>query len=469
MENRDPIFVKISENLETEDILDDLKVTPVDIQVGDMLNIGGRSFTVRKIRKEDNKFAIKNSDLKKNIRTYEELVRTQIVSEYSIDDLCLVNNINGDVLIEITIPENTYQREKFNHLLHTNQRNFFVRLDGSMVNPKLKKKKVQFDETEIKLTPCMFAADSALVITEDGKKISITERNRNIESKIKRIITASSFTLYEREIISRLVGTTNLLILNKKVDKVTTALPRGAYYSFLFQAASEGLATPEVILDWFDKVDVRVKYLRLLIKKGIHRYHPGLPITQYSFMDTACEAMRQYFEKRLQDRKKTNLKELLDLVLETIIEQDSFARQVFDLGIEKPASFEDLANFTYAIGNLTNMEEKPNTPRTYKQIIGVYDVTETMMWTAAKKLRNKGLLSLRKQFNTKVPQNSIYDNLSLIGVMPIEHIIFDISPEFAEQFMGGFTRLYSIRKEALTEDFEKDIIDNSIGLPSDLL
>ncbi len=467
--NIDPIFVKISENTETNDILHDLKVTEVDIEVGDQLNIGGRLFKVNKVKKEDGKLAIKNSDLKKNIRAYNELQRTGIISEYHIDDLCLVNEKNGDVLIEITVPPNLYHRDSYNHVLHSNQRNFFVRLDGTMMNMKLVDKKVEFAEHEIKLTPCMFASDSALAITESGKKISITERNTNIDEKVKELYFAHTFTLYEREIVARLVGTVNLLLRTHQIDKVTTALPRGAYYSFLFQGAADGLISPELVLDWFDEVDYRVKYLRILIKKGIHQYHPDTPIEHYSLMDSACEAMRDYFEQRVKDQQRADIQELLNLVLDTIMEKDSFAHQVFtDSNIQKPDNFLDLCNFTYAIGNLTDMEIKEGEEPQPKQIIGVYDVTETMMWIAAKRIRNRGLLEHRGTFNAQVPQNSTYDHLSFISVMPIEHVIFDISPEFTEEYMGGFTRLYSVRQDALTEEFEDDIIGSSLGLPPDI-
>lgn len=466
MENIDPIFVKISENLDTVDIINDLKVTPVDIEIGDELNIGGRTFRVHKLKNEDGKLAIKNSDLKKNIRSYEELLRTGIIANYTIDDLCLVNPKNGDVLIEVTVPENTYQREDFNHVLHTNQRNFFVRLDGTMINNILREKKTDFKENEIKLTPCMFAADSALAITQSGKKVSITERNRSIDEKVTGLFVNNSFTLYEREIVARLVGTVNLLLLNNKIDKITTALPRGAYYSFLFQGSADGFVEPETVLEWFDHVDRRVKYLRLLIRKGIHRYHPDMQMDHYSFMDAACNEMRAYFEERVKDRKPAQLDELLEIVLAAIIEKDDFARQLYDGGIQKPTNFRDLANFTYAVGNLTDMKEGPENP-VPKQIIGVYDVTETMMWIAAKKIRNRGILEYQGKFNAKVPQNSTYDHLSFISIMPIEHVIFDISPEFAEKHMGGFTRLYSVREGSLTDDFEQDILDSSLGIIND--
>lgn len=461
----EPIFVKISENHETVNVLDDLLVRPVNINVGDELNIGGKTYIVNRIKDEKGNFAIKNSDLKKNIKTYEELLRTGIITDFFIDDLCLANKVNGDVLIEVSIPENPFAKEKINHITHSNQRSFFVRLDGSLQNPKLTDKKVQYRENEIKLTPCMFASDSALAITESGKRISITERNTSISERLMALYVMPHFTLYEREIVSRLVGTVNLLCINGKINKITTALPRGAYYSFLFQSAADGFATPDMVLDWFKKVDARVKFLRLLIKEGIHQYHPQIPIEQYSFMDSACDMMQAYF--RVQSKmgaQKIDIEELFTLVLNTIIARDPFANQIFAEGVEKPTNFQELANFTYAVGNLTDMANTKGKEKIFKQIIGVYDVSETLMWTVAKKIRNKGLLETRGQFNQNVPQNSTYDHLSYISVMPIEHVIFDISPEFAEKYMGGFTRLYSVRKNSLTEDLQDDIINTAMGL-----
>jgi hypothetical protein len=466
IQNINPAFVKISENLETDDILDDLQVTPFEIKVGDKLNIGGRVFSVNALLDEKGQYKTKEcTDLKNNIRGYQELIRTQIIPEtFKIDDLYLKNERNSDALLEITIPPSVYEYENPDGVLHSNHRNFFVRFDSSMLNTKLKDKNILFEHTEIKLTPCMFASDSALAFTETGKQISITERNTIIEESIKQLFVNHTFTLYEKEIVARLIGTVNLLAYNKKINKVITALPRGAYYSFLFKGAADGFISPKMVLEWFDKVDARVKFLRLIIKKGIHRYHPNMPIEHYSFMDSACHTMRKYFEECVNNpNKKIDLDELLQICLKTIEEKDSFARQLFASNVAKPTNFQDLCNFTYSVGNLTNMELKENITPEYQQIIGVYDVSESMMWTEAKKLRNRGLLEFRGQFNPNVPQNSTYDNLSYISVMPIEHIIFDISPEFAEKYMGGFTRLYSLRNHSLNVEGKTSILQSVIG------
>lgn len=461
----DPAFVKVSENNETQDILNDLVVTPVEIAPGDVLNIGGKSFTVRKIYKENGGYAIKNSDLKKNIKGFKELQRLGVIEQYKVDDLCLVNNYNGDVLVEITVPNGLYaEKRAYSTLTDTNPRSFFVRIDSSMLNNILKDKNTQFEEIEIKLTPCMFASDSAIAYCENGDQISITERNTDFSSPITCLETNPRFTLYEREIVSRLVAAVNLLAYSKKIDQITTALPRGAYYSFLFDAAAAGLVSPEMVLDWFDRVDTRVRHLRLLIKKGIRQFHPDMPIYHYSFMDSACGIMRKYFEARKADGKSCNIEELLKLVIDTIIAEDNFARVLFqDLKVERPQTFLDLINFTYAVGNLTDMAEASSESSPPKQIIGVYDVSETMMWTATKKIRNRLILEPRGQFNVNVPQNSTYDHLSFISVMPIEHVIFDISEEFAEKYMGGFTRLYSVRASGIDDHFEENILKSSLG------
>jgi hypothetical protein len=462
--NIDPTFVKISENHDTQDILDDLTVTPVEVKEGEIINIGGRSYQVQKIYDDKGNLAIKNSDLKKNIKAFEELKSLGIMSEYKIDDLCLVNTFNGDVLIEISIPTNPYSREHKNHILYSNQRTFFVRLDESIYNPKLRDKKVPFEEIEIKLTPCMFASDSALAITESGKTISITERNVRINEKIARLDTRDSFTLYEREIVSRLIGTANLTAHTQKVNYITTALPRGAYYTFLFQAYFDGFASADLVLDWFHRVDERVTRLRRLIKKGVHTRHPNMRMEHYSFMDSACEMLKNYFEEaRNHEGVYGTIEVLLEKVIQTIQEKDSFAKQIFELGVEKPTNFLELSNFTYSIGNLTDMEIRPDKPAKPKLILGVYDVSETLMWVVTKKIRNRGILERRGAFNVNVPQNSAYDHLSFMSVMPIEHVIFDLSPEFTEKYMGGFTRLYSVRHHALDRDLQKHIINNATG------
>ncbi len=464
--NIDPTFVKISENHDTTDVLDDLVVAPVEVKPGDSINIGGRNYLVHKIYDEKGDIAITNTDLKKNIRAFEELKALGIMSEYKIDDLCLVNVFNGDVLVEISIPANPYTREHHNHILYSNQKTFFVRFDESMYNTKMRDRKTPFEEVEIKLTPCMFAADSALAHTEEGKTVSITERNIYISSRVTHLETRDMFTLYEREVVSRLVATANLTAHTQKVDFITTALPRGAYYSFLFQGYFDGFVSAKIVLDWFHKVDDRVTRLRRLIKKGVHFRHPDMHIAHYSFMDSACDMMRAYFEEAHQRGTiEGTIEEFLAKVVDTIIAHDDFAKQIFELGIERPATFTDLSNLTYSVGNLTDMkvDEGATTPPKPKLIVGVYDVSETLMWVVAKKIRNRGILEKRGLFNFKIPQNSKYDHLSFMSIMPIEHVIFDLSPEFIQKYMGGQTRLYSVRHHALEREAHKHILSNSAG------
>ncbi|NJL13423.1 MAG: hypothetical protein HC913_10735 [Microscillaceae bacterium] len=404
--NIDPIFVKISENLETTNIEDDLTITPFYVQVGDVVNIGGRQYTVHKLRDEKGKPTLKNSDLKNNLKAYEELQRAGIVLDYEIDDLCLVNNYNGDILIEITVPPNTYQKAHYDRLTHTNQRNFFVRLDNAMLNNRLRDQKVNFEEVEIKLSPCMFASDSALAHTQSGQIVSITERNRVFMEPVVQIEVNPGFTLYEKEITSRLVGAVNLLARSQKITRVCTALPRGAYYSFLFQGAADGLVSPQILLEWFDQVDRRITLLGRIIRQGIHQYHPHLPISQYSFMDAACETMRAFVYEAFQKGvKQLDQETLFAQVMHTLREQDAFAHEVF-AALEPPQNFPELADFTYAATNLTDMVPPTGSKPVSKMVIGVYDVSETLMWSIARKIRNRGLLEARGLFNPEQPQKT---------------------------------------------------------------
>ncbi|NJO02637.1 MAG: hypothetical protein HC880_13980 [Bacteroidia bacterium] len=470
MENIDPIFIKITENLDTIDVQNDLKATPLKIQVGDELLIGGRAYTVNRARDEHGNLDRKaKSDFKANIRAYEELVRTGVVAHFPIDDLYLKNVRNGTVLLEIKVPAEFYQSQIYNRLFETKQKNFFVRLDGSMLNTRLRDQNVQFDEIEIMVSPCMFATDAALALTESGRQIPLTERSSAIDESIRDIYTHPKFTFYEREITSRLAGTVNLLAYNKKIDKVTTVLPQGAYYSFLLEAAAQGFVSPALVLKWFDKVDTRVKYLRLLMKRGIHRYHPSLPIEQYSFMDSACGVMRTYFKERVANpHLKIDLPELMDLVLATIKEKDSFARQVFESGIHQPPTFRELADFTYAVTNLKDMELREGQEEKPKQIIAVYDASEVIAWNVTRQIRNRGLLQYRGLFDADRPNKTVYDHLSYLCVMPIEHISFDVSPEFVQQYMGGTAELYTISANALPEQITRKIIETTLGfIPED--
>jgi hypothetical protein len=467
--NVNPIFIRIAENLETTHILDDLTAHPIDIQLGQELNIGGNTYTVSPLKNEQGEFAVKDSkdDLRSNLRAYEELERAGISSAFPLDDLCLRNKRNGNTLIEVHVPESFYKASVFNPLFEIKPNHFFVRLDSSMLNTRLREENAAFEEVEVKMTPCMFAADSAVAVAKSGKHLPITERSTVIDEPIDHIYTPQRFTFYEREIVSRLVGVVNILTHSGKLNKVTTVLPHGAYYSFLFGGAAAGFVSPELILDWFDSVDRRVKHLRLLIKKGIHQYAPPIQIAQYSPMDAACGVMRAYFEERVrQPQKPVILAELFDLVLNTIIDRDSFVSQALEQGIQCPTDFRSLADFTYAMCNLQDMELIEGKPQKPKLVLGVFDVSEMIAWNATKKLRNGGLLTYRGQFDAQKAKNTTYDHLSYLNIMPIEHITFDVSPEFVEKYMGGSMRLYSLRHKSLPPDMDSQIIQPSLGLGS---
>ena len=244
MANIDPIFIKISENLDTEDILDDLIADSIEVKINEELNIGGRTYIVQSMFDENGNYNIKKSkdDLKGNLRAYEELERATIIKDFPLDDLCLRNKKNGNVGVEVQVPASFYEKiatsTNSNQLFDRKQRNFFVRFDSSMLNTTLRDKNVKFEKVGINMTPCMFATDSAIVITKSGKRIPITERSTTIEEEVKYLYTYPRFTFYEREIVARLVGTINILAFNGKIDEITTVLPRGAYYSFLFEISS---------------------------------------------------------------------------------------------------------------------------------------------------------------------------------------------------------------------------------------
>ena len=108
MKKVDPLMFKIVEDLETADIPDDLNLVPLDIKVGDTLQIGHRQYEVKSLRDDQGNLikANKKNDLRSNYRAFEELKKTGIIPDsFVLDDLYLRNPKNGNVLVELSVPE----------------------------------------------------------------------------------------------------------------------------------------------------------------------------------------------------------------------------------------------------------------------------------------------------------------------------------------------------------------------------
>ncbi len=458
MKKVDPLMFKIVEDLETTDIPDDLNLVPLDIKVGDTLQIGHRQYEVKSLRDDQGNLikANKKNDLRSNYRAFEELKKTGIIPDsFVLDDLYLRNPKNGNVLVELSVPETVYYASETasdsdSHI------SFFMRFDSSVINKKLKDIPISF--TRVMFSPCMFGSDFAFVITESGKKVSITERKTNVDSRISQLSVKSQLSIYEREIIRRLSKIVKLLAHDGKVNAVTTTLPKGAYYSFLLDELENELISPQLVLEWFDHVDFRVKTLTDRVHEELKPTYPSLPIDQYSLMDSACDTMRKYVSQMVQDSSMVfDRRELIELCIDAISSQDPLGRLLREVGLLKFEDFREMADFTYAISPLIDMAEPSETASTAKQIIGVFDAMENILWNVMRKLRLRGILEAKGLYDGAKPEKSALDNLSYIAVMPVEHVTFDISTEFIENYMGNYQKLYAVREGAFSDEEERQI------------
>jgi hypothetical protein len=306
----------------------------------------------------------------------------------------------------------------------------------------------------------MFGTKSAKVVTKSGRVLSLIERSTVLDEPIERLIIRPDMSLYEREILRRFISVVTLLLRGGKVGRFVVVVPRGAYYAHPLAGAALGLVSPELMLEWFDKVDARAAMLHERYITDIKSVAPSLVVERYSFMDSACEAMRAFFRARLgRTAEPFDPQELLAEVLSAMKERDPFARYIFSSGVEEPATFRELADLTYAVTNLVEMAEPPP-GRTL--IVGVYDPTENIMWNAARKLRYRGLLEPRGLYNAGGPAKSKLDALSYVGVMPIEQVVFDVSDEYVEQNLGGAGRLIAVQ-DTRVDTFDKHLITGVFG------
>jgi hypothetical protein len=456
----DPLFVKITEDTTEGAAPGDLEVATIDIKPGDTLAIAGRPYSVERVRGEGGAFAIRGrtDDLRGNVAAYELLHRTGVLpSDCLIDDLCLRNPKNGDCLVELCHDGPAVYA--YDPLVQPGKRHLFVRFDGCMQNPHLDGG--AFDHVVVRGSSCMFGTKSAKVVTRTGRVLSLIERSTVLDEPIERLITHPDPSLYEREILRRLVGVIALLLRGGKVGRLVAVIPRGAYYAHPIVGASLGFVSPELMLAWFDKVDERAAMLEKRYVTDLGPVAPSLTVEQYSFMDSACGAMRAFFRARAgRGAEPFDAQALLAQVLDVMQENDPFARYVFSSGVEKPATFRDLADLTYAVTNLVEMADPPE-GRTL--VVGVYDPTENIMWNAARKVRYRGLLEPRGLYNAGGPAKSKLDALSYVGVMPIEQVVFNVSDDYAEQNLGGAGRLLAV-EDSRIDSIDRGLITGAFGV-----
>lgn len=465
MKKVDPFMFKVVEDLETTNIPDDLNLVPLEFKVGDTLEIGYRQYRVEHLRDEQgNLLRGKNKDdLRSNLKAIEELKRTGIIPDsYVLDDLCLRNPANGNAFVELVLPESVYRASDVIGSNATvdpdSQVSFFCRFDGSIINKKLKDTPISF--TRVVFTTCMFGTDFAAMLTESGKKVPITERKASVDDRVSQLLIRSQLSLYEKEMVRRLLGVIKLLAHSGKIDAITATLPKGAYYSFLLDELESDLISPDLVLEWFDHVDSRVETLTNRIHEQLKPSYPAIPINQYSFMDSACTTMRSYVMQMVRDPNKVfDRQELIQLCLNEIIAQDPLGRLLAETQLLEFEDFREMSDFTYSVSNLFDMAESPASSPPTKQIIGVYDATENILWDVVRKVRVRGILKAKGLYNSSKPEKSTLDHLSYIGVMPIEHVAFDISPEFIETYMGGSQKLYALQEGAFSDEEEAQIED----------
>ena len=461
--NRDPRFVSITENPGAGGGPGNLQVATIQVKPGDTLPIAGRPYTVEPVRKADGAFAIRDrhDDLRGNVSAFELLRRTgALPADCEIDDLCLRSPKNGDCLIELC--HDGLPIDDADPLAQPERRHLFARLDAGMQNPHLNG--ADFDEIIVRGSSCMFGTKSAKFVTASGRALSMVERSTVVDEPIARILTRNGPSLYEREILRRLIGVLALLVRGGRINRFVAALPRGAYYGFPIAGAAAGYISPQLMLDWFDRVDERVAMLRERYVTNLARVAPSLRVETYSFMDSACNMLRAFFQDRLaRGPGPFDEDALLAGVIETMQQNDPFARYIFASGVRRPTTFRELADLTYAATNLVDMADA--SPRR-KLVIGLYDPTENIMWNEARRLRYRGLLEPRGLYGPVGPSRSKLDSLTYVGIMPLEQVVIDVNGDYAERHFSGTGRLVALQDSMLLK-LDSHLVSGSFGLPAE--
>jgi hypothetical protein len=443
---RDPLFVRITENADAGGGPGALQVATIHVTPGDTLPIAGRSYTVEPIRRADGAFAIRDrhDDLRGNLSAFELLHRVgALPKDCEVDDLCLRSPKNGDCLIELC--HDGPPLDEADPLTQPEKRHIFVRFDAGMQNPHLNDG--EFDEIVVRGSSCMFGTKSAKFVTASGRALSMVERSTVVDEPIEKILTRNGPSLYEREILRRLIAVLALLVRGGKINRFVAALPRGAYYGFPIAGAALGHISPQLMLAWFDKVDERVAMLRERYATDIARVAPSFHVETYSFMDSVCDMLREFFQGRLaRGSEPFDGNALLADAIETMQRNDPFAQYIFASGVQKPTTFRELADLTYAATNLVEMADP--SPRR-KLVIGLYDPTENIMWNEARRLRYRGLLEPRGLYGSVGPSRSKLDSLSYVGIMPLEQVVIDVKSEYAERHFSGGARLVALQDSML--------------------
>ncbi|MFF4369275.1 hypothetical protein [Streptomyces sp. NPDC001594] len=130
------------------------------------------------------------------------------------------------------------------------------------------------DHVNFKTGPCLFGARAVRVFDEAGGQLDVlSPRKNSLSHRLTRVWADPELSLYEYEAVlrqTRAIADVASATPPDALLTVTIDIPRVQYYLYLLDAFRRQLASPGLLLEWFDLVDLRHDRLVDFFRDRLH-------------------------------------------------------------------------------------------------------------------------------------------------------------------------------------------------------
>lgn len=194
--------------------------------------------------------------------------------------------------------------------------------------------------------PCLFNIDTARGLSRDGIASSIANPQSPISNRIDKLEIDGRLSIYEQEAIVRLSTFLNALIQKlANIDVLYLSIPKVEYYLYILDGYKSGMASSEIVLNWFNHVDLRHNRMFEQMKKRSIR---GLSLKRDIKVVDHCplDPIREYIVNYVRAAQVPNLDEAKNI----LIKGSSLWKNL--MAADDPMSWYELNNLSYVFAEL---------------------------------------------------------------------------------------------------------------------
>jgi hypothetical protein len=359
-----------------------------------------------------------------------------------IGDLCLQDEETRFFLLEIIIHSKAGEIDTSTSIL--------LNINYIMFNDNLKDKTPS--EIEILFGTCMFRSDTACLVGESGKKFFITSRLSKVDEKIVDFNFSSGIKLYEDELLTRICAIFKSLFTDSIRYKLKSILPHAPYYFFILDAYEQGFVSKMIVLRWFEALDLHVEQQQQLESIYFKSQNPELERHQSEFLAKTPGVLSKYIKK-----KKKYDSDTLKRILIRMASSSAIGKKFVKSAIEKPVSWLQFSDMIYTLSVLESMGEELK--EKHKMVFCLLDYSEAKLLKNCSDFRNI-LLGMEEKVSYGKGLHPVHsDNLSFIGFLTPEHIVYDFKNEETISYIQGEHRLSFISEKVLSREAKNQILN----------